>query len=288
VSGRSAVAIVKRVLNATRRVGLLRRQEYDRGGNSPKIVAKQKQIDNSNYRWIGSWAKSPLKAQEPFMSQVVQLHMLREPMKNYTYLVIDPSGLEAVIVDPAWQMEKIDSAIKDWKVELRGVLITHAHPDHVHLAEPVAQKYNCPIWMSNVEIAESGFAATRLIGIDSQPWRIGELLIEPILTPGHTPGSACYRIGENLFTGDVLFAEGCGMCPNTEAAYALFDSLERLKISIFPETRIFPGHSYGTPPGQTFAQLLRDNIYLQFSDKKSFAAFRLRSGQDKARMFAFV
>jgi hydroxyacylglutathione hydrolase len=126
-----------------------------------------------------------------------------------------------------------------------------------------------------------------LVGIDTSPWAVGQMLIEPIFTPGHTPGSTCYLIGENLFTGDVLFAEGCGMCPDTEAAHAMFASLEHLKTRLKPQTRIFPGHSYGKPPGQILSQLLRDNIYLQFSDKDSFAAFRLRSGQNEAKMFSF-
>ena len=115
---------------------------------------------------------------------------------------------------------------------------------------------------------------------------IGQMIIEPIFTPGHTPGSMCYLIGENLFTGDVLFAEGCGMCPDLEAAHAMYDSLEQLK-RLGPQTRVFPGHSYGQPPGRTMAQLRRENLYLQFSDKDSFTAFRLRSGQDKAKMLKF-
>ena len=112
-------------------------------------------------------------------------------------------------------------------------------------------------------------------------------MIEPIFTPGHTQGSTCYLIGENLFTGDVLFAEGCGICPDTEAAHSMFASLEHLKTRVKPQTRIFPGHSYGQAPGRSMSQLQRENIYLQFSDDKSFAAFRLRKGQDITRMFSF-
>jgi hydroxyacylglutathione hydrolase len=67
----------------------------------------------------------------------------------------------------------------------------------------------------------------------------------------------------------------------------MFASLEILKARLKPETQIFPGHSYGKPPGQRLSQLLRDNMYLQFSEKESFAAFRLRSGQSVARMFRF-
>jgi hydroxyacylglutathione hydrolase len=221
------------------------------------------------------------------MPRVIVLDVRHHFMKNYNYLVVDPGSLQAVIVDPAWEMDKIDQALADAQARLSGILVTHSHPDHIHLSKPLAERYGCSIWMSKVEIAASGFSATQLIGIDASPWTVGQMLIEPISTPGHTPGSMCYLIGQNLFTGDVLFAEGCGICPDTQAAHAMFASLEHLKTRLEPHTRIFPGHSYGKPPGLMMSQLRKDNIYLQFSNKDSFAAFRLRSGQNKARMFAF-
>ena len=219
--------------------------------------------------------------------RVVVLDVRRESMKNFSYLVVDPRSLRSVLVDPAWEMDKIDRALADEKAALSGILVTHSHHDHIDLAQPLAAKYGCPIWMSKTEIVTSGFSAPQLHGIDTRPWPVGEMLIEPIFTPGHTPGCTCYRIGENLFTGDVLFAEGCGLCPDIRAAHAMFASLEELKNRTTPRTRIFPGHSYGQPPGRPMSQLLRENVYLQFSDRESFAAFRMRSGQDKARLFDF-
>jgi hydroxyacylglutathione hydrolase len=220
------------------------------------------------------------------MPRVIVLEVQCPFIKNYNYLVVDPVSRQAVIVDPAWQMEKIDQALMDARATLGGILITHAHPDHIHLAKPIAEQFNCPIWMSKEEIVASGFNARQLIGIDATPFVAGQTLIEPILTPGHTPGSICYLVGHNLFTGDVLFAEGCGMCPDTEAAYAMFASLQELKARLNPQTYIFPGHSYGNPPGQVLSQLLKDNIYLQISNKHAFAAFRLRSRQNKAKLFS--
>jgi hydroxyacylglutathione hydrolase len=143
---------------------------------------------------------------------VVVLHMHRGLMKNYNYLVVDPGSRQAVIVDPAWEIGKIERALADTHARLSGILVTHAHPDHIHLVKPLAEKYDCPIWMSREEIVNSGFRAGQLIGIDLSPWAVGQMLIEPIFTPGHTPGCTCYLIGDNLFTGDVLFAEGCGIC----------------------------------------------------------------------------
>jgi len=211
--------------------------------------------------------------------RVIVLEMYSPSFHNYNYLVVDPSSQQAVVVDPAWQAEKIDQALRDVQAKLSGVLVTHSHPDHIHLAHPLAERYGCPIWMSKEEIAVSGFKARHLIALDMDPWFVGQMLIEPILTPGHTPGSVCYLVGNNLFCGDVLFAEGCGVCPDTAAAHAMFASLENLKARLSPRTRIFSGHSYGRPPGQTMSEVLRENVYLQFSDKGSFAAFRLRRGQ---------
>jgi hydroxyacylglutathione hydrolase len=219
--------------------------------------------------------------------RVVVVETYSQLFKNYNYLVVDPDSRSAVIVDPAWQMEKIDQSLLESQATLSGILITHSHLDHIHLAKQIAQKYNCPIWMSKEEIATSGFNASTLIAIDRNSWAVGQMLIEGIPAPGHSPGSICYLIGDNLFAGDVLFAEGCGICNSVQAAHEMFSSLENLKARLKPQTRIFPGHSYGKAPGQMLSQLLRDNIYLQFSDKESFAAFRLRSGQNKAKMFNF-
>ena len=218
--------------------------------------------------------------------EVVVLSVRRGNIKNFNYLVTDPSTREAVVIDPAWEMYKIDGAIADAGATLRHVLVTHAHPDHINLACEVSKRYNCPIWMSPQEIRASGFSAPRLSPI-LHAWQIGGTKIEPILTPGHTPGCVCFLAGDNLFTGDVLFAEGCGICPDVEAAHAMYHSLCELKRTIPRHIRVYPGHSFGTPPGQTMSRLLKDNIYLQFRSADTFVAFRMRPQQNRARLFDF-
>lgn len=207
-------------------------------------------------------------------------------MKNNNYLVLDPTSHQAVVVDPAWEMDKLEQALAGARATLSGVLLTHSHFDHTHLARQVADFYNCPIWMSQREIATSGFSARQLIGIDESPWWVGSMEIQPILTPGHTPGCVCYLIGDNLFTGDVLFAEGCGLCADVAAAFQMFHSLELLKARVPPQTHVFPGHTYLRPPGQKFSEVLRFNVYLHFTDEESFAAYRLRVGQTKLLDFS--
>lgn len=216
------------------------------------------------------------------------IKVARGIMKNNNYLVVDPATGQAVLVDPAWEADKLHAALASSEATLRGILITHSHLDHIDLAKPMADWYNCPIWMSRQEIDCSGFRARQLEAIGERAWRVGAMTITPMFTPGHTPGCTCYQIGDNLFSGDVLFVEGCGMCNSVEAAHDMFDSLELLKRTLRPHTRVFPGHTYVRPPGQTFSDVLDSNTYLHFSDKHRFAAYRLRTGQNQRSLMNFV
>src|SRR5262245_29183384 len=101
--------------------------------------------------------------------RVIVLHMQHHFMKNYNYLVVDPVTIHAVMVHQAWEMKKIDHALADAQARLSGVLLTHSHPDHIDLAEAVAEKYGCPIWMSPAEIAASGFSARGLAALSMDP-----------------------------------------------------------------------------------------------------------------------
>jgi len=202
-------------------------------------------------------------------------------MKNFTYLVFDPEAREALIIDPAWEMEKIEAALDQHQLTLTTILVTHGHNDHVHLVKPLVEKYGCEVRMSEVEAADFSFACDNLRTIrGEEPFQAAGLTVTPLHTPGHTRGCICYLIGGNLFTGDTLFIEGCGMCfGGNSSPQELFRSLQRLKQTLLPATRIFPAHSYGAVPGQAFSFVLRHNIYIQFQEENGFIAFRMRSGQ---------
>ena len=218
---------------------------------------------------------------------VTVIDVRRGPLKNFTYLVSDPRSGLAVLIDPAWELEKIEGELARTGVTLAAILVTHAHPDHTDLASSFAERYTCPILASAAAIAHLPGQWKHARPVDDSRISIGQMHVDAILTPGHTAGCVCFLIGANLFSGDTLFAEGCGMCSGVAEAHAMFRSLETLKRRLTRTTRIFPGHSYGVPPGQPFSTLLQENIYLQFTDRETFTAFRLRSGQNLARMFQF-
>lgn len=211
--------------------------------------------------------------------QVLPLQMQHFWMKNYSYLVLNTSKKKALVVDPAWEIKKIEKSLGEFS--LTDILLTHSHPDHIDLVLPLVKKYSCSVWMSKQEIDYSNFRCERLIAIDhGKSFECAEASVLPLLTPGHTPGSACYLINNNLFTGDTLFSEGCGACFGNEGnPHHLYDSLQMLKNTLPEDVLVFPGHSFGTVPGQTFKKLLESNIYLLFKNENQFVSFRMRKNQ---------
>lgn len=213
--------------------------------------------------------------------EVVTIKVIRGIFKNYSYIGNDSLERRSFLVDPAWELEKIEQSIQQSNNRCDFILLTHSHPDHVDLADEIAVRYGIPVYMSKREVDQYQFQCHNLIPVnEGDSISIGSNKIIPISTPGHTHGSMCFLFKDNLFTGDTLFAEGCGMCIGKGAdPGSMFQSIQRLKAMIPPKTRIFPGHSYGQPPGHNFSWLLQHNIYLQIEQREDFIAYRMRSGQ---------
>jgi hydroxyacylglutathione hydrolase len=222
-------------------------------------------------------------------SRVHTLKVSHGSLKNYNYLIVDNTSHNSVLVDPAWELATLEKALTEQQSVLTGILVTHSHPDHINLADTLAKRWQVPVFMSQIEIDYYRYHCVNLVPLQQEkPFNCGTLTIMPHFTPGHTKGSICYQIDSALFTGDTLFTEGCGICLGPGAdPYQMFTSLQKLKARLDTTTRIFPGHSFGKPVGQTFAYLLANNFYLQFDQADQFVAFRMRKRQDKARWFDF-
>ncbi|MBA4543504.1 MBL fold metallo-hydrolase [Thermoactinomyces daqus] len=199
---------------------------------------------------------------------------------NNSYLIVEPESRQAIVIDPAWELNKITEQLERTKADLRAILLTHSHHDHVNLVPPLLERAQPDVFMSRAEIEVSGFRCPQLHALeDGDRLSLRQMELHCLLTPGHTAGSMCFWLEDSLFTGDTLFAEGCGAChlPGGSAE-DLYVSIQKLKAAISDHVRIYPGHSFGQPPGQTMKHLREHNIYLQLN-RKHVISFRMRKNQ---------
>lgn len=205
-------------------------------------------------------------------------------MQNFTYLVGSRSTREVVVVDPAWDIDGLMRHIAERGYELKGALVTHYHPDHCggsmggHSIEGVAElleRQGLKIYVHREEAdglrKVTGISDTDLVRVSSgDTLSIGDVDVEFLHTPGHTPGSQCFRIKQTLVSGDTLFINGCGRVDlpgsNSEEMYR---SLQKL-ADLPDETLLLPGHNYGPVPNATLGETKQQNTYLRIKDLETW------------------
>ena len=159
---------------------------------------------------------------------------------NYSYLIYEKKSNTVSIVDPS-EFKACDAVIDKYK-KLDFILNTHHHADHVGANLELKKKYNSKILGSNSD-------KNRIPGIDillkeNQKHKIGNLEFEVIFIPGHTKGHIAFFFSKEkvAFTGDTLFALGCGRI--FEGTHEeMFISLNKIK-KLPPDTKIYCGHEY--------------------------------------------
>ncbi len=150
-----------------------------------------------------------------------------------TYLIV--SGRDCVVVDPGPPEESHRRAILDaiGDLRLRGVLVTHTHPDHAPLASPLAAEFGVHTYGHG---PGPGFVPSRRLQ-DGDRLRFGQAVLTAVHTPGHAANHLCFRMGDTVFTGDHIVG---GSTVVVEDMGAYFRSLDRIR-ALLPE-RLLPGH----------------------------------------------
>ena len=197
-------------------------------------------------------------------------------MVNFAYLIGDRDKGEALIVDPAYATSELIDLVEADGMRVVGALATHHHPDHVggsmmgHTLEGVAELVGRNAGPVHVHKDESPFVQ-RVTGISATDIveheggdiiTVGDITIEVLHTPGHTPGSMCFLVGGVLVSGDTLFLEGCGRTdfPGSDPS-AMYESLQRL-ASLPDDTVVCAGHWYSQPPLASLAEVKQFNYVL--------------------------
>jgi glyoxylase-like metal-dependent hydrolase (beta-lactamase superfamily II) len=202
-----------------------------------------------------------------------------EPFQVLTYLLICPQSRDAVIIDPAGDEDKLLALIKTRSLRAKYILNTHGHADHVLGNRKLKNLLKIPVCMHEADdkffndpsVREKSFHELWLpppdpVDIklkDGDLLEVGTLNIEVIHTPGHTPGSVCYLVGENLFTGDTLFIGAAGRTDLIGGSLnTLIKSIEKKLIVLPKQTIVWPGHDYGESPSSTIGREMEENPYI--------------------------
>ena len=206
------------------------------------------------------------------------------PMQNLVYVISDKKTNFAAIVDPAWNLEEVYLYINENNLELKNILLTHSHNDHVNAIDQILLKFDLSIHLNHKEkIFWNKSYDNFKINYGGDIIKLGSTEIKSIYTPGHTPGSTCYQIGNNLIAGDTLFVFGCGRCDlhggNPEE---MFMTLKNLKSSLDEKTIILPGHDYSVKRSSTMNEQKLGNPFFHFDSLDKFVEYRM-SLHDKIR-----
>ncbi len=205
-------------------------------------------------------------------------------MENFIYLIGDREKGECVVVDAAWDISGIIKVAEADGMKIVGALVTHYHQDHIGghifgmdiegLAELKA-KNPCPVHAHKLEkpgvLKATGLSQSDIVAHESGDIvKAGDVEIELLHTPGHTPGSLCFRVKDSLISGDTLFLRGCGRVdlPGGDVE-EMFRTIKNRFSTIDNKTIVFPGHAYGGDHG-SMDHLRKTNPVFNYLDLKSF------------------
>ena len=187
------------------------------------------------------------------------------PIQANNYLVIDNDSNEAVLIDCSERKQELIDEIKTNNINVKYILLTHGHFDHVLGVNDLQKELNAPAYLNKDDISQTECTSDIMetFGIrgavnptvehflkDGDEFSIGNTKIKVIATPGHTEGGMCYLIDGKLFSGDTLFKECVGRTDLTGGNFkkirsSVLDTLFKLD----DDTIVYPGHGSTTTIG---------------------------------------
>lgn len=207
------------------------------------------------------------------------------PMENFVYLVHDHASNTAAIVDPAWEVDAMLDFADSRDINITDILLTHSHHDHINGLQQTLEHSDAKIHLLKPEAKFWGETLDLpAIHHGGDLIKLGESEISVLHTPGHTPGSACYHIGNDLIAGDTLFVFGCGRCDLAGGdPEEMFQTLKKMKSELPSETVLHPGHNYAPQsPTSDWHTQCQGNPFLHFDEPEDFVKYRMHV-HDKVR-----
>ena len=190
------------------------------------------------------------------------------PLQCNCSIIGDETTREAMVIDPGDNIEDVLAIIRDQRLQVKQIVITHAHIDHIGGAMKLRAATGAPILLNqndyallkmlDVQASWLGMTAPGEVTIaadiaDGQSLQAGSLKADVLHTPGHTEGSVClyFPAEKLLIAGDTLFARSIGRTDLPGGSYEkIMRSLNDRVLTLPDETIVIPGHGQRTTIGE--------------------------------------
>ncbi|MFI5304162.1 MAG: MBL fold metallo-hydrolase [Nitrospiria bacterium] len=218
-----------------------------------ELFATLLHLDPSRLREISSQMYSPKPAPSLLENRV---HTVKGYIGTYEvkgYLVVDPVSGEAAMVDTANNPDGMIEVIDRNAWNLRYILLTHTHQDHIGGLDQILKQINVPVFVSEQEAVQLGNSwnskKDRLV-TEGDQFHFANILFEVLNVPGHTTGGRGYLFSRSDppfgFFGDTIFAGSLGRAYSTISYPELLNSVREKVLSLPGETVLYPGHGPAT------------------------------------------
>ena len=194
-------------------------------------------------------------------------------MANFTYVFGCEKTKVAAVVDPPSDTSEVMRFAGENGLRIEMIFATHGHSDHTGGIRSLAAETGAKVVAHKNEAPslQRGRVATDITVEDGQKLKVGEVEVEVIHTPGHTPGSMCLLADGKLMTGDTLFVGNCGRSDLPGGSTRqLFESLHKKLKSLSDDIEVYPGHDYGDRPSSTIAREKETNPTLTCGTLEEF------------------
>jgi len=189
-------------------------------------------------------------------------------MQNFTYILEDEQTSEGIIIDPSWDLDKIEQLIKRNDLKIKYIVNTHHHFDHTLGNEGMKKLTGAKIIQHKVSELIRDIDV-----VNGDTIKFGNSQLSVLHTPGHSKDSICLMGDGKIFSGDTLFVGNCGRVDLPGgSSKELYHSLSDILYNLDDDLILYSGHNYGSNPTSTIGQEKKTNFVMQKRTEQEFIA----------------